>query len=379
MLWFSFGTGRDWNTLECEMDAAKATSRPDTQTQMNVSGNQTQNRTCVNIEESPISDLLVGIYITALVLGLVFNLLTAWPIIQQICKKNVLGVYLLCLSVSDVLYILTMPLWILYYSNDHHWTLHPKLCKLAGFVFYSNMYISIYLLCCISIDRCLAVTFPLKIKTFRRYRYAWVISGFIYVITTSLHLVVIAKDNLDPLDDHKRCYETYPMTEPMSLFNLLRVVIGFLLPLLVLAVCYFQIFRKVKKSVGLDDQGKRKVKLLSVGVIAIFSICYAPYHIQLLVRSIAFNTLQFTDYCKFEQDQHFYFSFTLAMSSLNSMVDPLLYVLVSNGMRESVWICCGSKSSTGTFTSRKCEKTQTERNSPQLTGTSSEITVRLAR
>lgn len=302
------------------------------------------NGTCVNIGASPISDLLIGIYITALVLGLVFNLLTAWPIIQQIRKKNVLGVYLLSLSISDVLYILTMPLWIIYYYNDHRWMLHQDLCKLAGFVYYSNMYVSIYLLCCISIDRCLAITFPLKIKTFRRYRYAWLISGFIYVFTAILHILVILMDQVsDVLDKNKRCYETFPMTERVALFNLLRVVIGFLLPLLVLAMCYFQIFRKVKLSVGLDDQGKRKVKLLSVGVITIFSFCFAPYHIQLLIRSIAFYSWELKDYCKFEQAQHFYFSGTLAMSSLNSVVDPLLYVLVSNGMRESVRLCCGTK------------------------------------
>lgn len=312
---------------------------------MNSSVNQVQNGTCVDIEISPISDLLIGIYITALVLGLVFNLLTAWPIIQQIQKKNVLGVYLLSLSISDVLYVLTMPLWILYYYNDHHWTLGLQLCKLAGFVYYSNMYISIYLLCCISIDRCLAVTFPLKIKTFRRYRYAWLISGFIYVFTAGLHILVILMDEVtDPLDEDQRCYETFPMTKRVALFNLLRVVIGFLLPLLVLVVCYFQIFRKVKESVGLDNQGKRKVKLLSVGVITIFSVCYAPYHVLLLIRSIAFYHFDVKPYCEFEQAQHFYFSGTLAMSSLNSVVDPLLYVLVSNGMRESVRLCCGTKS-----------------------------------
>lgn len=298
----------------------------------------------MDIEVSPISDLLISIYITALVLGLVFNLLTAWPILQQIRKRKVLGVYLLSLSISDVLYTLTMPLWIIYYHNDHHWTLGLDLCKLAGFVYYSNMYISIYLLCCISIDRCLAVTFPLKTKTFRRYRSAWIISGFIYIFTASLHIVVILMDKVTaPLDEHGHCYETFPMTERVALFNFLRVVIGFLLPLLVLAACYFQIFRKVKESVGLDRQGKRKVKVLSVGILTIFSVCYAPYHIQLLMRFIAFYRFHRSEYCEFEQAQHFYFSVTLAMSSLNSVMDPVLYVLVSNGMRESVRFCCRTK------------------------------------
>ncbi|XP_062843363.1 G protein-coupled receptor 184 [Trichomycterus rosablanca] len=303
--------------------------------------NGTTNQTCVRIENSPISDMLMAFYIVAFVLGLVFNLLTAWPVIQQVRGKNVLGVYLLSLSISDVLYILTMPLWVHYFHNDHQWKLGPNMCKLAGFVFYSNTYISIYLLCCISVDRCLAVTFPLKTKTFRRYRYAWVTCGLIIVFIISLHVVVAIMDEVnEPLDKHLRCYETYPMTRQVALFNLLRVVIGFILPLLVLAVCYWQILSKVKLSVGLDEQGKRKVKLLSMGVLGIFSICFAPYHIQLLVRSVAFFRLDCADYCSFEQAQHFYFSGMLVLSSLNSVVDPVLYVLVSNGMRKSVVLCC---------------------------------------
>ncbi|KAI4885874.1 hypothetical protein NFI96_009845 [Prochilodus magdalenae] len=292
---------------------------------MNATTNGTRvDGNCVDIGVDPVSNLLMSIYIIALVLGLIFNLLTAWPIVLQIRSKNVLGVYLLSLSVSDLLYILTMPLWILYYHNNHKWTLGEHMCKLSGFFYYSNMYISIYLLCCISIDRCLVVTYPLKVRAFHRFRYAWVICGLIYIIVMCLHSLVLYTGTAKEKD---RCYETYPMTKQIAFFNFLRVCIGFLLPLLILAVCYWQILSKVKKSTGVDEQSKRKIKFLSVGVIAIFSICFAPYHILLLARSIAFNRMDPKAYCNFEQAQHFSFSCTLALSSLNSVFDPLLYVL----------------------------------------------------
>ncbi|XP_072547579.1 G protein-coupled receptor 184 [Salminus brasiliensis] len=303
--------------------------------------NQTDNVTCVNIEISPISDLLMAIYIIALILGLIFHLLTAWPIVQQIRSKNVLAVYLFCLSMSDLLYILTMPLWIYYYHNDHEWTLGQGMCQLTGFIYYSNMYISIYLLCSISIDRCLVVTFPLKVKAFRHNRYAWLICVLIYVLVMLIHTLVLnVNKRTGLLDSQRHCYETYPITEHIAFFNFLRVGIGFLLPLLVLIVCYLQIFSKVQKSTGVAEQGKYKIKLLSIGVISIFSICFAPYHILLLARSIAFNRMDKESYCNFEQAHHLKFSCTLALSSLNSVVDPLLYVLVSNGIRKDMWHCC---------------------------------------
>ncbi|XP_051534650.1 G-protein coupled receptor 4-like [Myxocyprinus asiaticus] len=294
---------------------------------------------CVIMTQSS-SHLLMSIYIIAFILGLLFNLITIGPIIQQIRKKNVLGIYLLSLSISDILYILTMPLWIHYFSNNHKWTLKQELCSLSGFFYYSNLYISIFLLCWISIDRCLAITFPLRIQAFRRQRYAWIICGLVYVFVMVLHCLVLALDKLpDPLND-KRCYETFPMTERIAIFNLIRVAIGFLLPLVVITVCYWLIPNKVQQSRGVDEQGKRKVRLLSMGVIGIFTICFAPYHILLLLRSIAFFSVGDKASCKFEQVMYLPFTCSLALSSLNSMVDPVLYVLASNGVREDMRWCC---------------------------------------
>ncbi|XP_070762112.1 G protein-coupled receptor 184 [Enoplosus armatus] len=299
---------------------------------------------CVKIGESAFSDFLMSVYILAFIFGLIFNVLTLGPIWQQMRQQNVLGIFLLNLSISDMLFLFTMPLWINYYQQDHRWKLGVMSCSIAGFFYYSNMYISIYLLCCISVDRCLAVTYPLRSKTHRTSRYAWAQCAAVYVVVMVLHIMVLVNDNLkdahDDINNNDRCYETYPMERPVALFNLLRVGIGFLLPLLVLAVSYWRVLATVGQSPGLNAQVKRKVRLLSFGVIGIFSICFAPYHILLLTRSLVFyhssDSLYQGSYCQFEQKMHFYFSCTLALSSLNCVVDPVLYVLVSNGVQEEV-------------------------------------------
>ncbi|XP_059186638.1 G protein-coupled receptor 184 [Centropristis striata] len=302
---------------------------------------------CVKIEDSAISDFLMSVYILAFITGLIFNVLTLGPILQQVRRQNVLGIFLLNLSLSDLFFIFTMPLWMNYYRHDHRWKLGVTSCSVAGFVYYSNMYISIFLLCCISVDRCLMVTYPLRSKSYRTSRYAWTQCIAVYVVVIALHIMVLVNDNLKDAHDEKnnndRCYETFPMEGPVALFNLLRVGLGFLLPLLVLAVSYWRVLATVGQSPGLSAQAKRKVRLLSFGVIGIFSMCFAPYHILLLTRSLVFynsdDVLPFGNYCQFEQKMHFYFSCTLALSSLNCVVDPVLYVLVSNGVREDVKMC----------------------------------------
>lgn len=298
----------------------------------------------VDIDASAISDVLMSVYILAFIFGLIFNVLTVGPIWQQVQRQNVLGIFLLNLSISDMLFLFTMPLWINYYRQDHHWKLGAVSCSVAGFFYYSNMYISIYLLCCISVDRCLVVTYPLRSKAYRTSRYAWAQCVSVYVVVVALHIMVLVNDNLTDAHDEKnnndRCYETYPMQAPVALFNLLRVGFGFLLPLLVLAVSYWRVLATVGQSPGMSAQAKRKVRLLSFGVIGIFSICFAPYHILLLTRSLVFyqsyDPSTEGSYCKFEQKMHFFFSCTLALSSLNCVVDPVLYALVSNGVQEEV-------------------------------------------
>lgn len=299
------------------------------------------NKTCVNIKEgSSFSDLLMGIYIVTFISGLVFNIIVFAPIVQQIRRKNVLGIYLVHLSGSDLLYIFTIPLWILYYHQDHHWQLDTWTCDLAGFVYYSNMYISIYLLCLISIDRCLTISFPFQAKAMRRSCYAWVSCITIILLIIAMHASFLFLDKEEVFDNQtSQCYETYPINGRIALFNLLRCGLGFVVPCLMLVVSYKRIWAEVRNSTGLDERSKLKVKRLAVAVISIFCVCFLPYHLLLMLRSIIFFATATDVYCSFEDKLHFYFSATLALSSLNCVVDPLLYMLASSGVREDMRVC----------------------------------------
>jgi hypothetical protein len=63
-------------------------------------------------------------------------------------QRNELGIYLINLSVADLLYIATLPLWIDYFLQHDHWIHGEESCKLFGFIFYTNIYVSIAFLCC---------------------------------------------------------------------------------------------------------------------------------------------------------------------------------------------------------------------------------------
>ncbi|CAM4615775.1 unnamed protein product [Lepidochelys kempii] len=97
------------------------------------------------------------LYIMVITMGLPTNCMALWAAYLQVRQHNELGIYLLNLSVADLLYIATLPLWIDYFLHYDNWIHGQESCKLFGFVFYTNIYISIAFLCCISVDRYLAV------------------------------------------------------------------------------------------------------------------------------------------------------------------------------------------------------------------------------
>ncbi|XP_043537015.1 probable G-protein coupled receptor 132 [Chiloscyllium plagiosum] len=295
------------------------------------------NQTLCQIDFTRNSIELAVIYSAIFIVSFTMNCLTLWPIILQVKQRNVLGIYLLSLSISDIFYVLTIPLWVLYYYNDHTWTLSWASCYLSGFIFYSNVYISILLLCCISLDRYLAVVYPIESQGFRRPGKAVQVSLLIFLVIFGLHLpVLIGSISQDGghKTDNQTCFEHIPLIRPVAIGNYFRFVAGFLLPLLVLIFSYQRIFKGVRKSLTLGAEQKAKVKLLSILVITIFVICFAPYHIILLLRTINFTLNNCS--CDFEQAVHLYFNISLALSSLNSAVDPILYVLVSNGVKKDL-------------------------------------------
>ncbi|XP_067875086.1 probable G-protein coupled receptor 132 [Heterodontus francisci] len=293
------------------------------------------NQTCgIDFKQSSIE--LTVMYSVIFIVSFTMNCLTLWPIILQVKQKNILGIYLLSLSISDILYVLTIPLWILYYYNGHQWKLSRTACYLSGFLFYSNVYISIFLLCCISVDRYLAVVYPIESQGFRQRSKAVQVSLFIFLAIFAFHLPVflLSTDQDGAHNENQTCFEHLPLIKPLAIANYFRFVAGFLMPLLVLILSYQRIFKGVRKSLTLGMEQKVKVKLLSISVIIIFFICFAPYHIILLLRTINFSLTDCS--CDFEKKVYFYFNISLALSSLNSAVDPILYVLVSNSVKKDL-------------------------------------------
>ncbi|XP_026196995.1 probable G-protein coupled receptor 132b [Anabas testudineus] len=280
---------------------------------------------------------LVLLYSVVLVVGLPANLLTVYLTWLQVRRKNVLGIYLWSLSLCDLTYLFTLPLWAYYVSQSHQWPWNAVTCKLTGYIFFNNMYISIFLLCCISCDRYVAVVYSLESRGLRRKRLAIFITVSIVLTVAVSHLPVFIMKEGDTAEGSKRCFEPSQSSQVVTAFNYARFMVGFLIPLLLLLVTNHGILANVQRSTGLGLQQKERVRRLAVAVVVLFLVCFAPYHLLLLVRAILFHFPQPEDgICLFEKTMYTPYTICLGLSTVNSAVNPILYVLSSDNIRKEL-------------------------------------------
>ncbi|XP_011376023.1 probable G-protein coupled receptor 132 isoform X1 [Pteropus vampyrus] len=275
---------------------------------------------------------VVAVYCSVFSLGLPANCLTAWLTLLQALQGNVLAVYLFCLALCELLYASTLPLWVIYVQNQHRWTLGPGACKVTGYIFFCNLYVSILFLCCVSCDRFVAVVYALESRGRRRQRTAVLVCVSVFLLVGLVHYPVFQMDVKDT------CFETAPPNGQIARYYYLRFAVGFALPLSIIAFTNHRIFRSVRRSEGLSPAQKAGVKRTAIAVVAIFLVCFAPYHLVLLAKAAAFSYYggDAGPLCAFETRLCTVSVMFLCLSTVNSVADPIIYVLATGHSRQEV-------------------------------------------
>uniref|UniRef100_UPI00358ECD12 LOW QUALITY PROTEIN: G-protein coupled receptor 20-like n=1 Tax=Myxine glutinosa TaxID=7769 RepID=UPI00358ECD12 len=247
------------------------------------------------------------------VVGLVANSIAGWVFCFLIKKKTAPVIYTMNLILTDLLLSLSIPARIIMYISKGKcvW------CSFAHvFIYFINMYASIFFLTCISIDRYLAIIHPISSKKWRRPAYAIAASVFTWFFTSLVVCTVLTM----AIKFASCCY--------FKLFML--SVFEFFLPLIIITTVTFRMRYALlhnSRSTGSDDKARHAANLL-LTVFVIFVVCFTPFHLRQVVLYGHEGVSERTALIAYHV--------TLTFSTLNCCLDPIVYCFINKNFQQAL-------------------------------------------
>ncbi|XP_005808633.1 C-X-C chemokine receptor type 3-like [Xiphophorus maculatus] len=280
------------------------------------------------------------LYSMAFVVGVLGNGLLLGVLFQSRKRWSVTDTFILHLAVSDVLLLLTLPLWAVQSASEAGWEFGSALCKITGTVFTINFYCGIFLLACISVDRYLSIVHATQMYTRKK---SWVVHvSCALVWSFSVFLSIPDWMYLEPAKDDRRgnkaeCIRNYKkfgldVKHQKIIGRGLYHTLGFFLPSVVLIFCYSCILWQLRCGTkGLQKQRAFKV---IIAVVAVFFICWTPYNITLLIDTAELNNSSIG--CGTQTSLDKALTVTSSLGYLHCSLNPILYAFVGVKFRRQL-------------------------------------------
>ncbi|XP_067084614.1 chemerin-like receptor 1 [Osmerus mordax] len=267
---------------------------------------------------------LVLVYVLIFVLGVCGNTAVIW-IAGFKMKKTVNTMCYLSLAISDLMFCSCLPFNIVRMVHKR-WIFGLFMCKFASFAMFLNMYSSIFLLVIISVDRCVMVAFPVwgqNNRTLKRVMIA-VFLAWVMSIIISVPALIFRDVILSPREQVLICvlrYELLSNSHTAIVVN--RFVVGFVLPIVIISLCYSVII--IKLQTNHMTRSSKPFKVMTALIVTFF-ISWLPYHVFSLME-IKFK-LQIVQQGR---------EVSMVLASLNSCLNPFLYAFMGNDFKDKCW------------------------------------------
>jgi len=268
-------------------------------------------------------------YTIIFVLSLVGNSLVMFTFLYYRRLKTMTDVYLLNLAFADLLFTLSLPLWVA--NSIEKWVLGLVMCKAMHAVYKVSFYSGMLLLSCISVDRYFAIT---KAVAMHRHRTkAILLSKLSSAIVWALALVFSTPELMNATIHHGTCTpQLYPLNfMSLSLHVSVQIILGFVAPLLVMTFCYGAIMLSLRQSRSFERNRALKVIL---AVAAVFFFCQVPYTLVLFLSTL--EEAAISRDCSYGRSLLFALDVTRYLAFFRCCLNPFVYGFIGVKFRHDV-------------------------------------------
>ncbi|NXR12150.1 GPR55 protein, partial [Semnornis frantzii] len=269
--------------------------------------------------------LQFGISIPTFILGLLLNTLALYVFCCFWKKQTKTSVYMINLALADMLLILSLPLK-LYYSVTEAPGL---LCSFIQSLYFVNMYGSIFIIVCITVDRYICIRYPFEGRANQSPKWAVLICGFIWAVAwlCSIPMYVFQDPGCFKCFHNMSKYTwSIPMIVSVEIF-------GFLIPLTVMVFCCAQ---NIWTLLNHRSQAERLIEsggsLRVVMNLVVFLVCFTPIHLGICLQCLVRQRV--IEDCSLKQTISLFIQVSMTLANLNCCLDAIFYYFAATQFRE---------------------------------------------
>lgn len=214
--------------------------------------------------------------------------------------RTVTNFFIVNLAVGDILMAcLCIPFGFVSNLLLQYWPFGSVMCVLVSYSQAVSVFISAYTLIAISIDRYIAILYPLRPRMTKLQAKIIIFVVWIVALLTPLPTAIMSRldqpqDWIDKnITDFYVCTETWKTSEQRYYYSMALMILQYFFPLIVLIYTYTKIAIVVwvKRTPGEAEDArdqrmaasKRKMTKMMITIVTIFTLCWLPLNTLIVV------------------------------------------------------------------------------------------------
>ncbi|TDH12709.1 hypothetical protein EPR50_G00049680 [Perca flavescens] len=274
------------------------------------------------------------VYTLIFIISVPLNLVAMVMFVHPVRPRKPAVIYMLNLACADLLFGLLLPFKIAYHYNGNNWIYGSFMCRVVTAAFYCNMYCSVLLMTCISIDRFLAVVYPMNSLTWRSPQTASAVCAAMWLLALGGVSPLLISGQTIYLPDLgiTTCHDVQDVDKLQAYYLYFFPIyssVFFFIPLVFTAVCYVRIIQALAAANVENRSRKTRAVVMAVIVLVVFVVCFTPTNIILMVHYVQLSH-------KSSDSSYQAYLLSMCVGSLSACLDPVLYYFASSQCQKQV-------------------------------------------
>ncbi|XP_041723606.2 P2Y purinoceptor 3-like [Coregonus clupeaformis] len=215
------------------------------------------------------------------------NSIVLWRSFRRTKRWNASLIYMVNLASTDFMYGLSLPFLVASYVMRDRWVFGDFMCRLVRFLFYFNLYCSIFFLTCISVHRYLGICHPMRTITLETKRAVKgtcvLVWGVVFALTCPIfrfaqtgHVMrgvgdeamaingnntgTVGSISTGEVETYQNCWDDAIDKEFQDYvpYAIILHLLGFFLPFSIIAWCYSQVVLTIFRTLRSQPQSQRR-------------------------------------------------------------------------------------------------------------------------